>query len=75
MHSKIFVNAVIRKKVFRSILEEFYFLHMVGGLSWMKMAGSLEADQLELTTSDMYICLNVLFSMFKEHNLVPIAIF
>ena len=47
---------------------------MVGGLSWTKMAGSLEADQLELTTSDMYICLNFLVAMFKERNLVPIAI-
>ena len=34
---------------------EFYLLHMFGGLRWMKMVGTVKADQFDLATSDKYI--------------------
>ena len=43
---------------------ELYLLHMVGGLSWMKMADSVEVDQLDFTTSDDVYLLNLLDAMF-----------
>ena len=48
----IFGNAAIRKKIFMRMSGKFCLLYMVGGLRWMKMTGSMEADQLDLTTSE-----------------------
>ena len=49
---------------------EFYLLHMFGGLRWMKMAGTVKADQFDLATSDKYIYVAssvflVIFSPFE----------
>ena len=56
MVSNIFGKAPILKKIFMRMSGEFYLLHMVGGLRWMKIADRVEADQLDLTTSDTHIC-------------------
>ena len=50
--------------IFMEMSGELYLLLMVGGLSWMKMADSVEVDQLDFTTSDDVYLLNLLGVMF-----------
>ena len=73
MVSNIFGKALIRKTILMRVSWEFYLLHMFGGLRWMKMTGTVKADQFDSTTSDNYICQTYLFPFLKNRYLCWIA--